>query len=639
MKSKKLETFLYSLGGVVAIFIVAIAVNVIVSAVRLRADLTQDKLHTLSDGTKAILRKLDTPVKVRLYVLTGESPDAVILKNHARRVEDMLAEFRAVAGDKLELEKLEPQPDSDAEDSARIDGVEGQTDPLGERIYLGVSVSCLDQKAALPFLTPSREKLLEYDLIRAITEVTRPAKPVVGVLSSLPVFGQPMNPMMMRMGQQGGAPWIFLSELRRDFTVRQVETTVEKIDDDIKVLVVIHPKNLGEGTLFALDQFVLRGGKLLAFLDPFSTVDSSGNPMMGGFGGSTSSSLGKLTEAWGISWDSTKVVADMNFVTRIRRGERAESAPAVLSLTADAVNADDPVTGQLDNLMLWFAGAFTGTPAEGLKQTVLLHTTPNSQLVDAMMAQMASEQTAKEFKASGKEYPLAIRLTGKFKTAFPKGKPGAETASDGDKEKEKDKNAKPDAKTGEALKESKEDGVVLLVGDTDLIYDRYCVDVQNFFGQTIVVPFNGNLTFFQGLVEQLSGDSNLIQVRSRASVSRPFTLVKQMQAQASARYQAEISALEKSLQETQRRLSELQQNKEKGQRFILSPEQKKEIENFRKQEAEANRKLRDVRKQLRQDVDSLQRRLKWLNILAMPLAVALSGVVLAVFKRKRTAAK
>jgi ABC-type uncharacterized transport system involved in gliding motility auxiliary subunit len=631
MKSKKLETFLYSVGGVVAIFVVAIAVNVIVSAIRLRADLTADKLYTLSDGTKAILKKLDTPVKVRLYVMAGESPDAVILKTHARRVEDMLAEFRAVAGDKLELEKLEPQPDSDAEDSARIDGVEGQTDSLGERIYLGLSVSCLDQKAALPFLTPSREKLLEYDLVRAITEVTRPAKPVVGVLSSLPVFGQPMNPMMMRMGQQGAAPWMFLSELRRDFTVRQVDTAVEKIDDDIKVLVVIHPKNLGEPTLFALDQFVLRGGKLLAFLDPFSTVDSGGNPMMGGFSGPSGSSLGKLAEAWGISWDSSKVAADMNFVTRIRRGERAEAAPAVLSLTAEAVNADDPVTSQLDNLMLWFAGAFTGTPAEGLKQTVLLHTTSNSQLVDGMMAQMASEQTAKEFKASGKEYPLAVRLTGKFKTAFPNGKPSAPTPADVEKEK--------DAKPADALKESKEEGVVVLVGDTDMIYDRYCVDVQNFFGQTIVVPFNGNLTLFQGLVEQLSGDSNLIQVRGRASVSRPFELVKKLQAQAAARYQAEISALEKGLQETQQRLSELQQNKEKGQRFILSPEQKKEIENFRKQEAEANRKLRDVRKELRQDVDSLQRRLKWLNILAMPLAVALSGMVLAVFKRKRTAAK
>jgi ABC-type uncharacterized transport system involved in gliding motility auxiliary subunit len=381
---------------------------------------------------------------------------------------------------------------------------------------------------------------------------------------------------------------------------------------------------------------VLRGGKLIAFLEPRSTVDSrnSGGPM-GGMGQSSSSTLGKLLGAWGIQFDTSKCVADLEYQTMLRGPQgRPQPSPVVLSLTEAATDRDDVVTAQVDSLLMWCAGAFTGTPTEGLKQTVLLKSSQNSQLVDSMTAEMAGEQIQRDFKAGGHEYPLAIRLTGKFKTAFPDGQPKAPVEPPADPAEKKADEPKADA-----LKESKTDGAVILVGDADMLYDQFAVQIQEFFGQQIVIPRNANITLAQSMVEQLSGDSDLIAVRSRASLNRPFTVVKKIEAQAQESYRAKIKSLEDSLQETQARLSELQQNKDKGQRFILSPEQQKELENFRKKEAEASRELKLLRKNLRQDIVALENRLKWVNIAGMPILVTLAGISLAMMKRKRTAAR
>jgi sterol desaturase/sphingolipid hydroxylase (fatty acid hydroxylase superfamily) len=335
-----------------------------------------------------------------------------------------------------------------------------------------------------------------------------------------------------------------------------------------------------------------------------------------------------------VATEINKVVADMNLVTRINRGNRPEVAPAVLSLTGEGVNTNDVVTSQIDHLLLPFAGVFTGTPAEGLKQTVLLKTTKRSQLVEKFMAQFSGEQISKDFSASDKEYPLAIRLTGKFKTAFPEGKPKDTAKANDEKKDEKDKEPSADS-----LKASTTDGAVILVGDADMLYDQFSVQVGNFFGQKIVNLMNSNLPFLQNGVEQLSGDSNLIAVRGRATMNRPFTVVKRMQAQAEEGYRGKLKDLEKSLQETQTRLNDLQKNKESGQRFILSPEQQAEVKNFQKKEAEVKKELKKVRRDLNQDIDALETRLKWMNIAAMPLLVTISGISLALFKRKQTAAK
>ena len=641
MKSKQFETLLYSAVGVAAMFVLLAGFNVISAALKQRIDLTREKAYTLSAGTKAILKKIDTPVKIRFYCTRAENatPETVFMRNYAQQVEDLLDEFKQYAGGKLTLQKLNPLPDSDAEDSARLDGIEGQVvSAEGEPFYLGLAVKMLDETVALPFLSPSRERMLEYDVARAISQVITPQKPVVGVMSALPAFGE-FNPMMMRMGQRGQEPWIIINELKRDFAVKEVSLGVDKIDEDIKVLVVIYPREISEGAQYAIDQFILRGGKVVAFLDPLSIADNRNsnpsNPLQGAM--ASGATLDKLLKAWGIEFDVSKAVADMTFKTNIRGQDgRPQAAAAVLSLTKDAMNADDALTSQLDNHLLPYPGVFTGTPAAGLKETVLLKTTKNSQLIDKIMAQFGGGD--KDFKASDKEYALAIRLTGKFKTAFPDGKPGEKSAEKKD-EAEKKEDKKPETKPDNSLKESTTDGVVILVGDSDMIFDPVCVQVQNIFGQKIVIPQNGNLNLAQSMVEQLAGDSNLIGVRSRATLNRPFTVVKRMEEKAQESYRSKIKELETSLSETQQKVNELQRTKEKGQRFILSPEQQQELAKFRQKEAEAKKELKQVRKNLRREVDSLENRLKWINIAAMPVIVSLSGIALAVYKRKRTAAK
>ncbi len=632
-KKSNITAYLFSGMGVVIMLVIMAALYVIAGVVKFRVDFTEDKLYTLSDGTKAILKKLDTPVQVRFYCTQSASTMPVFLKTYAQRVEDLLTEYRKVSGGNIEIKKFDPQPDSEAEDSANLDGVEGQMITSGEKIYLGVAVSCLDAKTTISFLSPEREKLLEYDLSRAVSQVVTTQKPVVGVMSALQVFGE-FNPMMMQMGRAGRSdPWVFVSELKRDFTVKQVDMNTDKIDDDVKVLFVVYPRDITDKAQYAIDQFVLRGGKLIAFLDPLSIVDSrsgANNPMQRNM--SSGATMEKLLKAWGVDMDKGKVAADLTFATRINRSGQAEVAPAVLSLNSEAVDTNDVVTSQIDNLLLPFAGAFTGTPADGLKKTVLLRTTSDGQLVDKMMAEFSGENVSKEFSASGKQYDLAIRLAGKFKTAFPEGKPKDADAKD-------DKKAdKPDDQTP-SLKESRSEGVVVLVADADMLYDQFCVQVQNVFGQRIVIPQNANLNLAQNLVEQMAGDQNLIGVRSRATMNRPFTVVRKMQAEADERYRNTIRDLEKSLADTQQKLAEMQTKKESGQRFILSPEQQNEIQKFRKEEAGVKSKLKEVRKNLRHDIESLQTRLEWVNIAGMPLVVTASGILIAIFKRKKTAAK
>jgi ABC-type uncharacterized transport system involved in gliding motility auxiliary subunit len=638
MKKKGLETWLYSSLGVAAMFAIVLIINAFGSRVKQRIDLTAERAYTLSPGTRAILAKLDTPVQIRFYCTRGDNRMPVMLKTYAQRVEDLLSEYRQASKGQIEVQKLDPVPDSDAEDSARLDGVEGQAPLDGEPIYLGLSVSMLDQKETIPFLSPERERLLEYDLSRAVARVMTTEKPVVGVMSPLPVAGQQMNPMMARMGQRGGQPaWVLYNELQRDFTMKQVEPTAEAIPDDVKVLVVIHPKGMTEQTQYAVDQFVLRGGKLIAFLDPLGVLDRNAPSGPMGMSMGSSSSMEKLLKGWGLSFDSTKVVADMEHVARTREGRQ----PAVLALNERAVNRDDIITADANNLVFVFAGAFSGAPAAGLTQTVLIHSSKNSQLVDPMSAQFGGEKIVQDFVPSNTDHPLAVRLTGKFKTAFPEGKPkAAETTPPGETKPEE---KKPDAAAEAGLKEGTIESSVVLVGDSDFIQDQVAVqEMMNPFGggARMVMPANGNLAFVQGAIEQLTGDNNLIAVRSRASRERQFTVVKEMQAKAEAAYRNKIKELESSLADAQSNLNKLQQSKaEGGQRFILSPEQQQEIANFRKKETEVKLQLKQERKKLRADIDSLENRIKWLNIALMPALVTGAGVGLAVLRHRRRAAR
>ncbi len=639
MQKKSLQTILYSTAGVVVMLAIIIAINVIVGVMRGRLDLTEEKAFTLSPGTKAILKKLDTPVTIRFYCTQAESatPETVYLKGYARKVEDLLAEYQQIAGSKLKIEKYDPQPDSDAEDSARLDGLEPQQLAGADRFYLGLAVKCADQVQSIPFLAPNRERLLEYDLDRAIVRVNNPDKPVIGLMSPLPVFGMPSNPMMQQMGQQGSQPWALVNELKNDFDVKRVGMDVDKIDDEIKLLIVIAPKDITDKAQYAIDQFVMRGGKLIAFLDAQCLADQrqQQNPMMAQMGGG-SSTMDKLLKAWGITFDTGKVVADMQYKMQLRgRGGEPQEAPAWLNLNRAAFDTNDVTTSQIGSVWLPLTGAFSGTPATGLKETVLLSSSPDSQMVDAMLANMAGESIMRDYKRSGSNQKLAIRLTGKFKTAFPDGAP-EEKKDDADKKDEK----KPEDKKADSLKESKTETTVVLFGDADLLYDPFTVRRMDTPFGALQTAMNANLSLAQNLVEQMTGDNNLIAVRSRATLNRPFEKVQQMEAAANERFQSEIKRLQESRDEAQRKINELQaQKKDKDQRFILSPEQRAELEKLRKDEAEAGKRLRQVQKDLRKEVVSMQNRIKWINILAIPFAVTATGIVIAIVNRRKTSAK
>jgi ABC-type uncharacterized transport system involved in gliding motility auxiliary subunit len=625
MKKRGLETYLYSAIGVIAMLVLLVVINVIAAQAKQRVDLTAERAYTLSGGTRAILAKIDTPVQIRFYCTRAGNAMPASLRNYAQRIEDLLSEYRLRAKGKIEIQKLDPQPDSDAEDSARLDGLQPQLLQNNEKVYLGLSVSMLDQKETIPFLTPARERLLEYDVSRAIARVTNPERPVIGVMSALPVAGQ-MIPGRMMLQQQNEPPWILYSELQRDFTVRNIDLTADKIPDDVKLLLVIHPKGISDAAQFAIDQFVLRGGKLVAFLDPDCVLDvqPAGGPMPA----SSNSSLDKLLNAWGLEFNTSLVVADLNHMGRTQQGR----APTVLALAEDALNQNDVLTAQTNALMV-LAGAFTGTPAEGLKQTVLIKSSPNSQLIAPIVARGYGEEIIHKFQPSGTEYALAVRLTGKAKTAFPNGAPTSSPSP----------SASPTSAKSEqppALKESTNETSIVLFGDADMIQDQVAVtQMNNLFGGRVFTPNNGNLALAEGAIEQLSGDSDLIAMRSRATTMRPFTVIREMQAKAESHYQDTIRQLESSLAETQRKLNELQQTKQNGQQFILSPEQQQEISNFRKKEASIKAQLKDERRKLRADIDSLENRLKWLNIAAMPAVVAFSGVFLAIGRRQSRAAR
>jgi ABC-type uncharacterized transport system involved in gliding motility auxiliary subunit len=639
---KKFETWLFPVAGVVAVLVILIAVNVIGNFLKVRSDLTENKIYTLSPGTKRILDKLDTPVEIRFYYSKDNSSMPVPLRTYAQEVEDLLSEYQQAGHGKIQVVKLDPKPDSDAEDSARLDGVQGQTaaaNLTGDKIYLGLAVSCLDAKTAISFLSPDRESLLEYDISRAISSVVNPKKAVIGVMSDLPVLGRAANPMMMMQRQRGSDPWVFVQELKENYTVREVPLTADKIDDDISVLLVDYPKGITESAQFAIDQFMLRGGKMVALLDPFSFVDSqlSGGQQAMMRGETYSANLDKLLKAWGLEFTADKIVADPNLATKIQRqAGSVDSDMTVLSVNGDTINKSDPLGASTTDLLLPFAGAFTGTPVSGLKEETLVSTTPQAGLIEASTVMMGSEAARKFYKPGGTPLAMAVRLSGKFKTAFPDGKPAAAASPNPTPAASPAASATP---TPAPLKEATNEGVAILIGDSDFAFDQIAGRQQQMLNQVVFTPTNGNLNLIESSVELLAGDSNLMSIRSRTSANRPFVLVDKMEAAAQDKYQSKIDELETGLTQARQKLSELQSAKQADQKSVLSPEQQAEIKKFQENEAQIDKQLKQVRKELRQEIDSLQNWLKWLNIALMPLVVTCIGLGLAFFKKRSRAAR
>ena len=611
--------------GLVLLVAVIGAVELILSSLSFRADLTAENLYTLSKGSKAVLGKLEEDVTLKFYFSSSSADMPMALKTYAGQVRDLLKEYERAGSGHLVLEAYDPKPDSDAEEWAQRYGIEPQNaNPFGQPVYFGLVAVCGDREETLARLSPRTETTLEYDITRLVTRVAWPERPVVGVMTSLKgVLGEEQNPMMMMQRRQRPSQgWASFAELKKDYDVREIATDADKIDDDVKTLVVLHAKDLSEKTLFAIDQFVIKGGRLIACCDPFSIMDmlasrDQQNPMMQQMGGSGPSTLGKLFDAWGIAFDTSKVVADGAAATRLggRNGE-AEMNPAFLSLDADNMEKSSLLVSQLTQVMLPFAGAISFTKTDGLEfEPLVVSSKEDACLADASGLQFGAPIRVTPDKV---QRTLAAKLSGTFKTAFPKGPDFKEGST----------NAAP-----QVVASGK--GTVLIFGDSDFLADQFCVQVMNtIFGQ-MAQPMNDNLVLFSNVIEQFAGREELIGVRSRGPSNRPFTKVDALEAKALAEFQEEQSRLEGELQKTQQRLQELQKQKSGNNRLLLSKEQQDEILQFRKTQAATRRQLKNVRKNLTADIDSLGVTLKVVNIVLVPLLIIAFGIFRGLKRKHR----
>jgi ABC-type uncharacterized transport system involved in gliding motility auxiliary subunit len=595
---------------------IVIAANALLAGVRWRIDLTQDKLYSLSGGTREVLGQLNRDVTLKFYASRSADAVPIMLKQYAQRVQELLEEYEASGKGRVAVETFDPQPDSDEEEWAQRYGVASQ--PLGmmgegTSVYLGLVAVSGAKEAVIPFLSPEQEPQLEYQVTRLITEVTQTRKPTIGVMTALPVMGSPGMPYG---GMPRTAPWLFVSELKRMYDVQLVPPASGAVATNIDTLLVIQPANMPESARYVVDQFVLRGGRLVAFVDPLCIADQETSGDMFGSQQKDLSPFVASMKTWGLDFAPGKVVADLKYATRIMNERRVPMRNvAWLSLTGDAVASNEVATSSLESLLLVGSGVITGKPAEGLTMTTLLQTSDQAGLVDAMTARLSEDGGVTELVADPSRLPLAVRLQGTFHTAFPLGRPAPASG-----EEANPPSAEPHRTDG--------DGVVVLVADADLLYNRFSARSMNFLGQEFWEPLNDNLNFVVNLIEQVSGNPALIGLRSRGSFHRPFTRVQEMERAAAARWREEEKALQEKLATTQQRLGELQQRKDPKQQYILSPEQKAEIEQFRKVQFETRAALKEVRKNLRRDIDRLGLQLKVLNMAAVPALVGLLGLAI-----------
>jgi len=621
---------LYTGIGVLAVGLIAAGLSYLSRNVPVQIDFTDNNFYSLTDGTKQILSGIDTEVKGTLFVSEGKDLPPELI-GRVKDLESLLRQYEQKAPDGMfRIVKVNPAPDTEGGEQAALAGVQASPTRSGNEVFLTLSVSCLDKRENVDFLAlMGREEQFEYEISRAIANVLKgDVKKKIGVMSALPVMGS-MGPMMG--GQQ--RPWIFFQQLKRDYDVTTIEMTAESIDPSLDALMVFHPAGISDVGQFAIDQFVLSGKPVLLMLDSHSIVAkmTAGrqNPQMAMMGGEqTSSSVPRLTAAWGYGYDATQVVADMLFKTPLQRGRES---PAFMTLGEQAFNRQDPTTSGLSDLLFVFSGAFTGKPAEGLTADVLLRTSPENEMVNPMEAENSDESIIQKFKSSGEAKALALRLTGKFKTAFPDGKP--KPAADADKDEDEEEK-KEDAPVLKEMAEGKS-GVVLLVADTDFLFEQFSVQVLG----NMAMPFNGNLPFGLNILDQVAGDTRLLQVRSRNSNRRPFTRINAIETEANAKIQNAVSDLQRQADEANGKLNELQAAKDPKQRNFLSPEQQDEIEKFRRTQAEAQRQIRELRKSARADIDGTLASMKLWNILGTPLLVFGIGLAVFLFRRTSTSAK
>jgi ABC-type uncharacterized transport system involved in gliding motility auxiliary subunit len=610
---------------VLAFVVAAVATNALLRGVRI--DLTENNLYTLGEGTQAVLDGIDEPINLYLFFSNEATETLPSLRAYAARVREMLEELQANAPDgKLVLHFVDPLPFSEEEDRAEQLGLQSaDIGTGGDPVYFGLagtnSVGTTDR---IPFFQPDprKEAFLEYDLARLIYNLANTDKTVVGLLTSAPVGGG-FDPQT----QQPSQPWVVVEQAKQLLEVRTLPGSVLTIDSDIDVLWIVHPTMLDDSTLYAIDQFIMRGGRALIFVDPQAEILAGADPSGLGIGsGASSSTLQRLFDAWGVTFNTSSVVTDNRYALSIGGRFQPMRHIGLLGLDAEAMSQDDPITSGLSTVNFGVAGHFELAEGAAAKLTPLLTSSVESEVMPSERFQFLPdpEELLNGFTPSGKEHVLAARLEGPLKSAFPDGAPAAE-----------DRDAPVDAALASAHLASTESANLVLVGDVDVLSDRLWVQAQNFLGQRLVSAFASNGDFVINALDNLSGSAALIGLRSRATYTRPFKKVDELRRNADLEFRATEDRLEAELTQTEQRLSELQASRSDGNSLLMSPEQQAEIQRFLDQQVRIRQELRAVRRNLDADIERLGTWLKAINIALVPLVLTIIALGVVVVRRRR----
>lgn len=614
-----------------------------------RIDLTDSKLFTLSDGTRNILNNLKEPLSLKLYVSRKPLSEHPLLANYAIRVRDMLREYVDISDGNLTLEYIDPEPFSEAEDQAVAEGL--RTIPLGGeaiQAYFGlVGINSTDDRETIPFFAPEREGSLEYEITKLVFTLNHPRKPVVGVVTSLPIFGEGPRP----------EPWQIINSISEFFDVRDLSESPELLGG-IDVLMLVHPKELGEQTWYAIDQYLLEGGKLFAFVDPLSDYELA-NPDPANEPGvvpDLDSSMQTLTKAWGIEMVEGKVVGDIKSAMRVQhRGERGLQQVEYLPwmrLDEKNLSQDDFTTSSVRVMHLAAAGEFrqiedadvddavavadddedaadAAAVVNNIKPKIdaLMFTTNESTLLerDLVLFQRNPNTLLTAFRSEDRIINIAVRLSGMARSAFA-GPPSSEDEGG---------SGVPSGNLSEHIEQGELNAVI--VADSDILQDRFWVRIQSLFDIRIPTKIANNGDFVSNTLENLSGNTDMISLRSRGAYARPFTKVEELRREAESDFRDQEQQLKDKLAETEDRIRQLQQSDSDEGEAILSARQAKEIEGFKQERLETRRKLRAVQHDLNKSIESLGSKMKFINIILVPFFVVIVSLLVYLLRRKQRA--
>ncbi len=622
--------------AVLVLLVGLVLANYLASHLPVRFDATASKIYTLSPGTKALLGKLDEPVTVDFYFSADTRGLPIQLKNYADRVQGMLRQYARLAGGKLVLNIINPRPDTPEEEKATAAGLQSLGSREGEPFYFGVVATRAEKIVTLPAFSPEREQLLEYDLSLLLNDVRHvdSDKKKLGLITSLPLQGSsPQDAQMMMMLQQRPQSGQYVAtEWGRNFTLVSVPATAESLPAGLDALAIIHPQNLSPKLQFAIDQFLLGGGKVLLALDPASEYfkGQAGQQamLMGGPPPNVSSDLPLLLKAYGITYNAQSVAGDLEHIlpqSNPRTGATIRN-PTFLRLDASNASPESPVTSLLKSFWFLGAGSLTIKAPAGVTVTPLIETSEQGGEIPALTIQFsAADDLSRQLTAPGKK-TLAALLQGKFPSAFPDGAPKDEKYED-------KKDTPPPVLAAPALKESKANSTLLIIADTDWLLDDVSFNPQA-RQQGLLVPMNDNLDLASNAIDFLAGSEDLLSIRGKGAAFLPFRVVQEMDAAARKKFDAQLSTLESRLNEVQSNLSKLQARRSDEGRLVASPEMKAEIEKFQKDEASIRGEQRVIRRTLREDIDALGARLLWFNLLTTPVLVGLFGLWFARARRR-----